>query len=111
MPVHLMGKPAEMDAINGVAKKYNLYVIEDAAEAHGAMYKGKIVGTLADLAAFSLYVAHIITTVEGGVVSTDNEESQILIPLINLKDVPASSVLDLIRSRLLALCWSLIDPS
>lgn len=74
MPVHLMGKPAEMDAINRIAKTHNLYVVEDAAEAHGAMYKGKKAGTLADLAAFSLYVAHIISTVEGGVVCTNNEE-------------------------------------
>ena len=74
MPVHLMGKPADMDAINAIAGKHNLYVIEDAAEAHGAMYKGRRIGTLADLAAFSLYVAHIVSTVEGGTISTNNEE-------------------------------------
>jgi dTDP-4-amino-4,6-dideoxygalactose transaminase len=74
IPVHLMGKPAEMDAIHTIARKYGLYVIEDAAEAHGAMYKGKPVGTLSDLAAFSLYVAHIITTGEGGIVTTNREE-------------------------------------
>lgn len=74
MPVHLMGKPADMDAINAVAKRYNLYVIEDAAEAHGAIYKGRNVGTLGDMAAYSLYVAHIITTIEGGVVTTDNAD-------------------------------------
>jgi len=74
MPVHLMGKPAEMDTINAIAKKYNLLVVEDAAEAHGALYKGKPAGALADLAAFSTYVAHIITTGEGGIVTTDNEE-------------------------------------
>jgi dTDP-4-amino-4,6-dideoxygalactose transaminase len=74
MPVHLMGKPADMDAINGIARRRRLYVIEDAAEAYGAMYKGKAAGTLADLGAFSLYVAHIVTSVEGGVVITDKEE-------------------------------------
>ena len=74
MPVHLMGKPAEMDAINDIAKKYNLYVIEDAAEAHGAKYKGRNAGALADIGAFSLYVAHIITTVEGGIITTDNSD-------------------------------------
>ncbi|MBU0881472.1 MAG: DegT/DnrJ/EryC1/StrS family aminotransferase, partial [Candidatus Omnitrophica bacterium] len=74
MPVHLMGKPAAMDEINRIAKRYKLYVIEDAAEAHGAKYKGRNVGTLGDMAAFSLYVAHIITTVEGGVVVTDKRE-------------------------------------
>jgi dTDP-4-amino-4,6-dideoxygalactose transaminase len=71
MPVHLMGKPAEMDAINKVAKHHRLFVIEDAAEAHGAVYRGKNVGSLADMAAFSLYVAHIVTTVEGGIISTN----------------------------------------
>lgn len=74
MPVHLMGKPADMDRINDVAKKYNLLVIEDAAEAHGAKYKGRTAGSLADLGAFSLYVAHIITTGEGGIVTTNSEE-------------------------------------
>ena len=74
MPVHLMGKPADMDAINSIARKRGLHVIEDASEAHGAKYKGKAAGTLADLGAFSLYVAHIITSVEGGIVITDREE-------------------------------------
>lgn len=74
MPVHLMGKPAEMDAINKIAKRHRLFVIEDAAEAHGATYKGKKVGSLADMGAFSLYVAHIISTVEGGIVTTDRPD-------------------------------------
>jgi len=74
MPVHLMGKPAEMNMINAIAKKHNLDVVEDAAEAHGAMYHGKPAGSLADMGAFSTYIAHIITTGEGGVVTTDNEE-------------------------------------
>lgn len=74
MPVHLMGKPAEMDTINAIAKKHGLLVIEDAAEAHGALYKGRPAGALGDLAAFSTYVAHIITTGEGGVITTNNEQ-------------------------------------
>ncbi len=74
MPVHLMGKPCDMDAVNAIAKKYNLYVIEDAAEAHGAVYKGKNAGALADMGAFSLYIAHIISTVEGGIITTDSAD-------------------------------------
>lgn len=74
MPVHLMGKPADMDSINEIAKRYNLYVVEDAAEAYGAVYKNRNVGTLGDMAAFSLYIAHIITTVEGGIIATNRED-------------------------------------
>ncbi|MEW6006655.1 MAG: DegT/DnrJ/EryC1/StrS family aminotransferase [bacterium] len=74
MPVHLMGKPAEMDTIYTIAKKHNLYVIEDAAEAHGATYKNRKAGTLGDMGAFSLYVAHIITTIEGGIITTNNSD-------------------------------------
>jgi dTDP-4-amino-4,6-dideoxygalactose transaminase len=74
MPVHLMGKPAKMDEIKKIAQKYNLFVIEDAAEAHGAVYKGKNIGTIGDMAAYSLYLAHIITTIEGGIVTTNNEK-------------------------------------
>lgn len=72
MPVHLMGKPAAMDEIMGIAKKHKLYVIEDAAEAHGAEYKKRKVGSIGHMAAFSLYAAHIITTIEGGIVITDD---------------------------------------
>lgn len=74
MPVHLMGKPAKMDEINKIAKKYKLYVIEDAAEAHGAVYKEKIIGAFGHMAAYSLYIAHIITTIEGGIVVTNRED-------------------------------------
>ncbi len=74
MPVHLIGKPAAMDAINRIAKRHKLIVIEDAAEAHGAEYKGRNAGTLGDMAAFSLYVAHIITSIEGGIVTTNRKD-------------------------------------
>lgn len=72
MPVHLMGKPADMDPINGMAKRHDLFVVEDAAEAHGSTYKGKVAGAIGDMGAFSLYVAHMVTSVEGGMVVTDN---------------------------------------
>jgi len=74
MPVHLMGKPAKMDEINKIAKKYELFVIEDAAEAHGGVYKGRNIGTTGDMAAYSLYLAHIITTIEGGIVTTNRKD-------------------------------------
>ncbi|OGS08524.1 MAG: aminotransferase DegT [Elusimicrobia bacterium RIFOXYA12_FULL_51_18] len=72
MPVHLMGKPADMDRINRIARKHKLLVVEDAAEAQSARYKGREIGTLGDMAAFSLYIAHIISTGEGGIITTDN---------------------------------------
>lgn len=79
MPVHLMGKPAEMDSIMSIAKRHKLLVIEDAAEAHGSVYKSKNIGSIGHMAAFSLYVAHMISTVEGGVVTTDSSDyAQIL---------------------------------
>jgi dTDP-4-amino-4,6-dideoxygalactose transaminase len=74
MPVHLMGKPAEMDAIMKIAEKHDLLVVEDAAEAHGMLYKGKPAGTIGHLGAFSLYVAHIITTIEGGIITCNSGE-------------------------------------
>lgn len=74
MPVHLMGKPAKMDAIMKIAKKCKIRVVEDAAEAHGGTLHGKPLGTIGEMGAFSTYVAHIITTIEGGVVTTDNAD-------------------------------------
>jgi dTDP-4-amino-4,6-dideoxygalactose transaminase len=74
MAVHLMGKPAEMDTIQKIARKHNLMVIEDAAEAHGAEYKGQKIGSIGDVAAFSLYAAHIITTIEGGILITNDKK-------------------------------------
>lgn len=73
MPVHLMGKPCDMNSIMRIAKSHNLAVVEDAAEAHGAVYRGQPAGTIGDMGAFSLYVAHIITTAEGGIITTNND--------------------------------------
>ncbi|MBG1260435.1 DegT/DnrJ/EryC1/StrS family aminotransferase [Nostoc commune] len=72
--VHLYGHPVDMDAVNTIARKHNLVVIEDAAEAHGALYKGKIAGSLGDIATFSFYGNKIITTGEGGIVVTNDDE-------------------------------------
>lgn len=74
MPVHLMGKPVDMDKIMKIANKYNLFVIEDAAEAQSAVYKNRNIGSIGDMAAFSLYIAHIISTGEGGIVTTNRED-------------------------------------
>lgn len=70
--VHLFGHSADMDAIMDVARRHDLFVIEDAAEAHGASYKGRPVGSLGDIAAFSFYANKIIATGEGGAVVTDD---------------------------------------
>lgn len=70
--VHLYGHPVDMDPILKIAKKHDLFVIEDAAEAHGALYKNKIVGSLGDCGTFSFYGNKIITTGEGGMVVTNN---------------------------------------
>ena len=72
--VHIYGHPCDMDPINEIAKKHNLFLIEDAAEAHGAEYKGRKTGSLSDVACFSFYANKIITTGEGGMVLTNNSE-------------------------------------
>ncbi len=74
MPVHTYGHPVDMDPILKLAKDYNLYVIEDAAEAHGAEYKNKKTGGLADVGCFSFYGNKIISTGEGGMLITNNGE-------------------------------------
>lgn len=72
--VHLYGNLCDMDAIRRIAKKYNLYVIEDAAEAIGSVYKGKKAGSLGDFGTFSLHGSKTITTGEGGMFVTNNTE-------------------------------------
>jgi len=74
MPVHIFGNMCNMNAIQSLAKKHNLYIVEDAAEAHGAEYGGKKSGSFSDAAAFSFYSNKNITTGEGGMVITNNEE-------------------------------------
>lgn len=71
--VHFLGKPVEFEKILYLKKKYNLKIIEDAAEAHGAIYKKKKVGSLGDLSCFSFYANKIITSGEGGMICTNNK--------------------------------------
>ena len=74
IPVHLYGLACNMDEICRIAKKYGLFVIEDAAEAHGAEWNGQKVGSIGDIGSFSFFGNKIITTGEGGMVTTNNEE-------------------------------------
>lgn len=72
MPVHIYGHPVDMDPIMELADKYHLYVIEDAAEVHGAEYKGRKAGSMGHINCFSFYANKIITTGEGGMLVTDD---------------------------------------
>jgi perosamine synthetase len=72
MAVHLFGHPTDMDPVNELAKAHKLIVVEDCAEAHGATYKGKTVGSIGDAGCFSFFANKILTTGEGGMVTTDN---------------------------------------
>jgi len=74
IPVHTYGHPVDMDPILELAEEKSIYVIEDAAEAHGAEYKGRKVGSLGHMGCFSFYSNKIITTGEGGMIVTNNED-------------------------------------
>lgn len=74
MPVHLYGNPSDMDAVMEFAKEFNLFVLEDAAECHGATYRRKKVGTFGDAGIFSFFGNKIITTGEGGMIVTNDTE-------------------------------------
>lgn len=74
IPVHYTGQPCDMDAILEIAQKHNLLVVEDGAHALGAAYKGKKIGSIADMTCFSFHPVKPVTTGEGGMIVTDNEE-------------------------------------
>jgi len=73
LPVHLLGNPCDMKQIMEIANEKNLYVVEDSCEAPGATINGKKVGTFGDIATFSFFLSHHITTIEGGMLVTNNE--------------------------------------
>lgn len=74
IPVHFTGQPCQMDEIHNIARKHNLLVIEDAAHALGADYKGKRIGTISDMTTFSFHPVKHITTAEGGMILTNQKE-------------------------------------
>ena len=74
MPVHIFGNPCNMAEIERIAKKHNLFIVEDAAEAHGATYDGKKVGSFSDIASFSFFANKKLTTGEGGMVVMKDEK-------------------------------------
>lgn len=74
IPVDLAGHPSELDEIQKIAKKYNLHLIEDSAHALGAVYRSRKVGSIAERTCFSLYATKNITTIEGGIITLDDEE-------------------------------------
>jgi dTDP-4-amino-4,6-dideoxygalactose transaminase len=74
MPVDLYGLPAEIDRIREIADEHNLFVVEDAAQAHGASYRGKPPGHFANIACWSLYASKNMTTGEGGMLTTNDDE-------------------------------------
>ena len=92
MVVHTMGKPCEMDSILEIAKKYDLKVIEDACEAHGATYKEKVVGTIGNMGTFSFYTAHQIVCGEGGMVVTNNDEIAEVVRSVKSHGRPPGSI-------------------
>lgn len=74
IPVHLYGLPADMDPIMEIANDHNIVVIEDAAQAHGASYKGRMIGSIGHMGCFSFYATKNMTTGEGGMITTSNKE-------------------------------------
>jgi perosamine synthetase len=74
IPVHLFGHPVDMDRLMEIARRHDLIVIEDCAESHGATVRGRMTGSFGDMACFSFYANKVITTGEGGMVTTNDEK-------------------------------------
>jgi CDP-6-deoxy-D-xylo-4-hexulose-3-dehydrase len=74
MPVHILGNPCNMKEIMEIAEEHDLFVLEDCCEAHGAEFNGKKVGSFGDISTFSFFFSHHISTIEGGMILTNNEQ-------------------------------------
>jgi len=74
IPVHLAGQPCRMDEIQEIARRHDLIVVEDAAHAHGAAYKGRPIGSIGDATCFSFYATKNMTSAEGGMIATDDDD-------------------------------------
>ena len=109
MIVHLLGFPCNMDEILRITRKYNLFVIEDCCEAHGAEWNGKKVGCFGDISTFSFYLSHHITTIEGGMVMTNKDNYAELARIIRsqgvMRNVKSQEYKSAINSR-----YPEIDP-
>ncbi|MFH0878442.1 MAG: DegT/DnrJ/EryC1/StrS family aminotransferase, partial [Lentisphaerota bacterium] len=93
--VHVLGVPADMTAIMALKKKYGFALLEDACGAHGACHRGKKAGTFGDISVFSFYYGHHMSTVEGGVLSTNSREIYHALLMLRshgwLKDLPRAA--------------------
>jgi len=98
-PVDYAGIPADMDAINDIARSHSLYVVHDTAQSIGSVYKGKKTGTLADISTFSFHGTKNLTTGEGGAVVTDNDEIAGRIRVLREKGTDKHSFLTNNRTR------------
>lgn len=88
-PVHLYGQPAEMDEIKAIAKRHGLFIVEDAAQAIGAKYRGQMIGTIGDITCFSTYTTKNLHTMEGGFLTTSDDD--IAVRLRRLRNIGQES--------------------
>jgi dTDP-4-amino-4,6-dideoxygalactose transaminase len=91
IPVHMGGQPCEMEAIQALADEHDLLVIEDAAHALGAEYRGRRIGTLSDVTVFSFYATKNLTTGEGGMVCTEDEDLAQKISILRLHGISSDA--------------------
>jgi dTDP-4-amino-4,6-dideoxygalactose transaminase len=98
-PVDYAGIPADMDAINDIARRHNLYVVHDTAQSIGSVYKGRKTGTLAEISTFSFHGTKNLTTGEGGAVVTDNDAIAVRVKVMREKGTDKHSFLTDNRTR------------